>query len=608
MKRSHEDIHEELRAIYAEGGEMPDLTRLERKSGSSFTRFLVKAILVLALLSGAAWGGFLVWSRGWFASGKPLTISVEGPARVSAGQAAFFTVRYENTSNAPIASLNVAINLPREFELRSATPVATEDETRWNIGPLSPGSDGAITLSGVFRSAVGTSQTLQAVYTYESASYRSTFQDIATSTVNVDASVVSLTVSGPDQTVPGDETTYTINVQNHSAEIVERLQVAASLPNGFQTTTLEPTSSTPDTARWTLERIDPGAIVAFTIKGRFPSGASGEQKIKTAVAFLGEADYPAQQNEAEVVTNVLGGAITFHLITNGTTSDQDIDVGDNIRASIDYANGGTDSINGLSFTLGAESADSRPLPIDWERAELAGAVRNGNTLTWGTDQFPDFARLSPSTEGTIDLTLPLVETASAETADAFRLTLSASLQGVGALASPRTINSTPITFSINSDLSATTSARYYTPDGEPVGTGPLPPTVGETTTYRLEWHLSNTLHPLTNISMSTNLPPAVAWTGNTTTSIGSISFDTTTRLVTWTIDKLPQDINATDATFDVAITPEKGNVGSYFKLTNATAATATDATTHDTLTRAIDILTTELAGDEFAAGKGVVEE
>jgi hypothetical protein len=608
MKRSHEDIHEELRAIYAEDGEMPDLTRLERKSESSFTRFLIKAILVLALLSGAAWGGFLVWSRGWFASGKPLTVSVEGPARVSAGQAAFFTVRYENTSNAPIATLNIAVNLPREFELHSATPAATENETRWNIGPLSPGSDGAITLSGVFRSSVGTSQTLQAVYTYESASYRSTFQDIATSTVQVDASVVSLSVSGPSQTVPGDEAVYTINVQNHSAETLERLQVAASLPAGFQTTTLEPASRTPDTALWTLERIDPGAIVAFTVKGRFPSGTVGEQTVRAAVAFLSEADYPAQQSEAEVVTSVLGGVITFHLVINGTTSDQDVDVGDTLRASIDYSNEGTDSINGLSFALNLESVDDRPVPIDWERADLAGALRNENVITWGVDQFPDFERLSPSTEGTIDIILPLKEIASAETADVFRLTLSTSLQGVGAIASPRTIQSTPVTFSINSNLAASTSASYYTPDGEPVGTGPLPPKVGETTTYRLGWHLTNTLHPLTDITMSTNLPPAVAWTGNTTTTIGVISFDTTTRLVTWTINKLPKDVKTADATFDVAITPEKGNVGSYFKLTNATGVEATDTATHDTLTRAIDILTTELAGDEFASGKGVVEE
>ena len=608
MKRTNQDIHDDLRSIYAEDGEMPDLSRLERNTGSWFTRFLVKAILVLALLSGAAWGGFLVWSRGWFTSGKPLMVSVEGPARVSAGQAAFFTIRYANTSNAPIASLDVAVNLPREFVLNTATPPATEDETRWNIGPLSPGSDGAITLSGIFRSPVGSTQTLQALYTYESASYRSTFQDIATSNVSVDGSVVSLAVTGPDQTVPGDEVSYTINVQNHASEAVERLQIAADLPDGFQVTSLDPASEAPDTARWILPSIGQSGLVAYTVKGRYPSGAAGERTVSASVSFLGEADYPAQQAQSQITTNVLGGALTFHLIANGATTDQDLNVGDSVRASIDYSNGGTDSISELSFSLLVESADTRSLPISWDDANLGGATRSGNVLSWSSSEMPDFATVSPSAEGTIDLTLPLIESMTKDVADVFQLTLSATLEGVGSVTTPRTIGSTPITFSINSDLTGMVSARYFTEDGEPIGTGPLPPKVGETTTYRLSWHLDNTLHPLTDISMSTNLPPAVAWTGNTSTSIGTIHFDTTTRLVTWTIDKLLTDITTADATFDVAITPDKGNVGSYFKLTNATGIDATDATTKDTLTKALDILTTELAGDEFAKGKGVVEE
>ena len=108
--------------------------------------------------------------------------------------------------------------------------------------------------------------------------------------------------------------------------------------------------------------------------------------------------------------------------------------------------------------------------------------------------------------------------------------------------------------------------------------------------------------------MSTNLPPDVAWTGASNTDIGEFEFNNTTRLVTWTIDKLPREITEAVASFDVAITPDENDLGAFFKLTNATSLDAEDVVTNDHLSQALDIVTTELPTDEFASGKGVVLE
>jgi hypothetical protein len=188
------------------------------------------------------------------------------------------------------------------------------------------------------------------------------------------------------------------------------------------------------------------------------------------------------------------------------------------------------------------------------------------------------------------------------------LILSASLAGIGTIGSPRNIDTSPVRVLVNSDFRASAHARYYTPEGETVGSGPLPPQVGQTTTYQIVWRVANSFHALESVRMTANLPPDVRWTGQAAAGIGTIAFDETTRIVTWNIEAMPKSVPGSEATFGLAIVPEQDDVGAFFKLTNAIAVSATDTFTKDQLTHGIDILTTELPQDKEAAGKGVVVE
>jgi hypothetical protein len=174
--------------------------------------------------------------------------------------------------------------------------------------------------------------------------------------------------------------------------------------------------------------------------------------------------------------------------------------------------------------------------------------------------------------------------------------------------SARLIETSPITIALNSDASFAAQARYFAEDGAVTGSGPLPPAVDQTTTYRVYWTLKNSLHDLERISVSVNLPPDVAWMGNTGTDIGAVSFHETTRLITWNMEKVPTSIPTIRAWFDLAITPDANDVGTFVKLTNVTAFEGTDTATGDTVHAAADALDTELPEDTRAAGKGVVTE
>ncbi len=611
-------MHNELRAIYEDtDGSMPDLTRLDRREGSKFTRFLVRLLIAFVLLSGASWAGFFLWNSGWFQSGDILDVTVNGPTEVQAGAPVSYTFQYANHGNVPIASLGMTLRVPPSFDVTSLQPPAAQEGGTWELGTLNPDSDGSIVVTGIFRSEAlppegsptTVPQALQAVFDYKPANFSSEFQDIKTVSVRMDGSVLDASVSGPEKAVSGDEVTYVLNVKNTGAAAAENVRANVFFPAGFNVSSADPKPAASDQSFWIWATLAPGELRAVTIKGRYTSSALGEQTVRADVAFL-DGTVVLRQDMAEAKTDVLQGTISLTLVVNGTSRDQTADLGRTLRASVSYANTSPDAVEGLKLSLAAVAHNGKPLPIDWNVADIGKTgTRTGNTVSWSSPSESLLAKIAPNGTGTFDVSLPLVGSLDpSKVADTFTLKLTGTYAKVGSVTGNRSMETSPIKVGVNTEFSVDAAARFFDPAGAKVGSGPLPPKVGQTTTYRAYWPLVNTLHDLTDVTLSAVLPADVSWTGKTTASVGTVAFDTATRTVTWTVPTLPRTSKNVLATFDLSITPKKTDAGSFFKLLNATSAEATDAATQERLSRGLDLLTTDLTDDPAAREKGVVEE
>ncbi|NQV88762.1 MAG: hypothetical protein HQ488_00360 [Parcubacteria group bacterium] len=597
------EIKKDLRSIYADAdGNVPDLTKLDKGKKSGLTSFLVKSIILLTVLCTIAWGGFFLFTEGLFQSGETLTLSIEGPDQVKAGEELSYTFRYENTGDVPVASLVMKLNVPESFHVYGAIP-ESDTTGEWTIGSLSAGSDGAVTITGVFLAEVPSSQRLQALFTYKPANFSSEFQDIVTQKVDIEDSVVALSFTGPEKALVGDTSEYVINIQNTGPDPIYNLRVVPYLSVDFPITSTEPAVEEGQTY-WSIDQLQPGELTAITITGSFTSTASGEQTLGVSTGFVADDLYMKQVSE-ELVTDVLGGSVAYSVIVNGSSSSQSAELGDSLRLSLDYANNGADSVEGLSFDLELSTEDGS-VPVDWAYANLGDGVRTGDTVHWSSGQIESLESLDSEQSGVIDLSIPINSSLSDDDADSFTINVTLTINKVGDVISTRTLESTPIVISMNSDTRVGAHARYFSEGGAAIGSGPLPPEVGETTSFRVYWSMANSLHTLENVKMTTTIPQDVTWLDTTDTDIGTVSYNATTRLVTWTIPKLITSIENAGAWFEIAINPSDADVGRFLKLTNTTSMSATDIVTSESMSKTIDILTTELSLDDFAVGQGVV--
>jgi len=597
-RRSSREIRRQLRSIYeGDDGHVTDFSKLERAGRSRLTGFLLKTIGLLAVLCVIAWVGFFVFTKGLFQESETLKLTTEGSEEVKSGEEISYTFRYENIGDVPVASLIMKLTTPSTFHVYSSVP-EPEENLEWTIGSLSAGSDGAITVTGVFLSEVPSSQRLQALFTYKPANFSSDFQDILTQKVEVTDSVVALSFTGPEKALAGDTSEYVVNVQNTGSDPVYNIRVIPTFPTDFTTATAQPAMAEGQTY-WVIDALDRGELAAITIDGAFTSTASGEQKMAVAAGFV-DQDLVYLQNVQELVTDVLGGSISFSVIVNGSTQSQTADLGETLRVSLDYANQSEEAARDMSFAMMLTS-DAGTVPVDWSKANLGGGTRVGNEVSW--ENLPE---LAPESSNVIDLSLPIFSVLDPGEADTFTIAVVLTLNKVGTITSTRTLEATPIVISLNSDVSANAQARYYSESGTAIGSGPMPPQVGQTTSYRVYWNLQNSLHTLENVRMSATLPQDVAWLESTDTDIGTISYNSTTRQITWTIPKLLAELDHAGAWFDIAIGPDSGDVGRFMKLTSTASFEARDNSTGESISQSLGELTSELPDDEFARGEGVV--
>lgn len=607
-KKEHEQHQDaSLEKIYRdEQGQLPDLEQLIKRPSSLFVQWLKRGLLLVIVLGILGVCGWFLSRQSWFETGAYLTVDLAPNTIVRSGEPFTLVVNYRNDARVPLAQLEATLTPPIGFELLDTLPARIDQtSTTWNLGTLSHGSDGRIEITGLLKADVPSTGRLQMLFTYRPGNFSSDFQTVKTAELSIEDSVLSTRISGPDKAVVGEEVTYTIDLIHAGETPLTEAVVQILPPKNFLTQKQIPEGSQEEPGIWTIEALEPGTITSIEVSGIYSSSAS-EAQHWDAVSFLQEENRRAKQSSARTQTDVIGGDLQLSLIANGSSERALLRVGDTLNISLGLENTGEAVVEDLELALEI-NPETGALPIDWAAAKLAGATRNKGTLTWNKQAQESYARIEPNETRTLDLILPILPISSFDpktAADAFTLTLRAGSARIGTTQTTQKLSTSPLNVRLTSDLVAKTHARYYSSDGTAIGSGPLPPRVGETTTYHIVWDLSNRLHPLSDLVMSANLPADVTWLDQKETPIGALTFNSTTRTINWTIPRL--EIPNARAVFNLSITPQERDINAFMRLLNTTSLSAHDTVTNTSITRSLEAVTTELPDDEKATGRGVV--
>lgn len=589
------------------------MKKLQQKTTSKVRKTWIAAG-VLLLIVGAIIAGFFAFGGANSGGDSPdaLDLSMETPARVTSGEAFDLVLTYTNQDVVELNDVAVTFQFPSAYTLQSADPESASPLT-WKLGTIAPGETARLRLHGDVIGETGATLEWGATIAYMPANFSSTFSQDVTVTSVIGDSIIGMSADTPLRVVANNAFDYELTLTNNAERALADLRVEFTMPEDLVADSLKPQPLDQDRFVWSIEEIEAGEEQTISFEGLF-SDTEGDSREVVATALLkGDDGFYKKQAELNSIYFVLTPTLDLSLKAEGSSDARAIDFGEQTEFVMTYKN--ASEMVYLDVALMVEITDLYEL-LDLSSFEdnRDGEVVN-QSLMWTSATFPELERIEPGRDGSITFTLD----------SASSLLVDDSVSEVEAVLEPRATASEVLdidgyTFVTTGDAvsvqaKTTTSiqaeGRYYDENLQPVGSGPLPPQVGKTTTYQIGWTISNTLNPLGDVTVTSTLPDNVTWKGNTDVTHGSpLSYDAGTRKITWTISNVGVYAgllrSAPEASFDVSITPEESDIGRAVKLTTKAELRATDAFTGEELSLSDPAVTTELENDLGASGKGRV--
>ncbi|MCW1892041.1 MAG: hypothetical protein KIH65_002250 [Candidatus Uhrbacteria bacterium] len=608
LKNQKDDIQRSLTAIYEGQPSKEWLNTLDRGRQKTWVIVLSVFASLVFFVGVAAWVGFWWFGNAGFA-GRGIEIQIEGPDRITIGQEVSYFINWYNVAREPLASTEFRINVPSDFVMTSVDPSPTNEPLVFRLGAQPIEGRGTMKISGIFTGAMGTKSSVQVIAMYRPASFNSDFEQLSTKEIAYGESVLQGAFDLPSKVVPGDIVTLKYRVTNTASRTIDGLRTRIELPAGFVLS--GDSQMRADDQRMVtvpLPPIESGTSTSIEMKGSFAVKSGGDLSMMAETGFVLANDTFAPAVKTEGVVSVLAGDLDIDLVINGSQDDRNVNVGEWQRIALSYTNVSGEPLQDVELSLLFHSQSSSSVPFDWSKIEdTSEGIRKGDVIRYTKKEIEGLAELKPNADGFIEVSIPLIPSVSTSTDAPIEVAIEAKIGSVGGDKVNRTVTTRPIVLRIQSDAKLASIARYTSEEGAPIGSGPLPPVVGSSTTYRVEWKVQKTLHSLDRLTMTATLPGAVLWSGKRDLDAGELSYDEAKKLVTWTVNTMPEDVSELVASFDVTLRPSEADVGRFAQVLGESRFEFRDEKLGVSVLRTAPALTTDLQDDALAQRKGVVK-
>jgi len=576
------------------------------KKKKKFTKAVVLLLLLAALaVSFSAWWVFV--GRGAAFTGENVNLTISGPSEVVGGSLVTYTVNYTNNEETDLSDVSLSLIYPDGFSfVTSDIKSSSFNDNKWNINQIGAGQSGSITIKGKLFGDVGASTTCAVSLTYQPTNFNSSFTEHAQVATKINGLDLALEAKVPASVQPDVVFEYPIIVKNTTLVDVTNIRIKTDFPNNFEMVSASPASRVSGT--WDITKLVAGEEQEIKIKGKISGEVGATSQIKTSLGVFNERDKFYQQQEVENAIKVVNISGELQLLVNNKKENA-ANPGDTLDYIISYKNTGSENLKEASVVLEFSNKDL----LDEKGIVISGGEYKDGKVTWNSAGVKELVDIAPERSGAMSLKIKVTPSLVVKEISDKNFSLKATPQ----LKSKRsgseeeiTVNGNSVETKINSEIILSTEARYHDLAGKVVGTGPLPPKIGEKTTYRVYINLANRTNDVTGGHLEITLGDIAEWTGIKSVSVGDLKYEG--GKVIWDIGRIPantgQFTENLKANFEVSITPRVADKGKTVELVKSMSFSGSDDFTDGKLSKESGSLDTELETDFIAKGKGKVEE
>jgi len=543
-------------------------------------------------------------------SDKNIDITVQGPVTMKAGQELDLATSLTNKNVTAI----------EEVELTLVYPAGTRDvndpskEVSYltqKIGTIRSGETVNLSSKVLIFGKENDEPEVGLIVRYHLAGSNTLFEKDSTYRYKITASPIDLNVVVPPEINSNQEFGLDISIGANSDKALSNVLIEASYPPGFQFKSSDIPPSV-GSNKWLLGDLAPGITRVIHIRGVI----EGEnEQLKSFEIKAGTGKEKTAQS-ISVLYNDIFKTLTVKKSFLGISISQD---GVLSTQFAQKSNESTDYLISWINNLPVVTEDVRIVAkITGEALDKSSVSGTGgfysssaNTITWNKHNSSALAKADPGAGGNLNLSFKS-ESLVSDGQSLKNPQVVIDLSIVGTRVSEGFANEvveTNLRRVINIDSQISLIAKTLYRDGPFVNSGPVPPKVDTPTTYTISWSVTNSSNDLADSLVVGTLPLGVSWVGMTSPAKETVSYDETTRRVTWNLGPVKAgtgiDLPVRTAYFQVSLIPSLPDIDLLVSLVRGISLRGTDTWSGSSLVASPNDLTTSLSLDS-AGGAGQV--
>lgn len=499
----------------------------------------------------AAFAAFLFFSGTNIVSTRNVSIDIDGPTSIRAGETVTLQVVVTNRNSVPMELADLVVEFPSGT--RAAEDISAElPRLRESLGTVAPGASVNKTIRAIMFGSADTEVATKVTVEYRVPSSNAIFYGEATYNTLISQSPASISIGGLDELTSGQETALTVTITSNVQDVLKDMLLVVNYPPGFSFVSASPSPYVGEHV-WDLGDIEIGGKRIITIRGSF-SGEDGDERVikfetgSEKATVEGELAAPLAAGEKAVrltkpfvsASLALGGAVTTEHVAGR---------GESVRGDVRYTNNLSGRVQDVEIVVSLAGAVLDRASV---RPENGFYNSSQNTITWNKETNPALADVAAGVSDVLTFSFaPLPLESGTFRNPEINLDVKVAARRISESNVPETVESkSHARVVVSTDLGMTSAVT---------GTeGPVPARVDQPTSYTIQWTASNTSNAVANASASAVLPSYVKWAG---TSDNAVSFNALGGIITWNIGDL-QAGQSKSASFTVVLTPSVSQVGS----------------------------------------------
>src|SRR3989344_5019655 len=368
---------------------------------------------------------------------------------------------------------------------------------------------------------------------------------------NFSSAKVDILVEGPEQFKAQERTEFKIGFVNNSEAELDKGILYVTVPEFLE-----------------VEGND-GVEAKFEFSN--VGGKEGERKnFKLMFGKLDDSGAFASQYEISKSVSMSSSPLRFDVKINGRDCDYSVSPGDKLRITVSYENKSGVDIEDLSVR-GQFIGDI------FDFGTLSEGVgyfnENNKTVLWNQNFLPDLAELKDGEMGSIDLSVSITnrilpKNSKDKNKSGAVVFIIESGKAPLSLRGLSVMSESEIKMKLNSVLEISSKGYYY--EGPMTNSGPVPPVLGDKTTYTITWLVTNTTNDINEVQVVAALSSDIKFENKAYPAGAVLDYDASTHTVVWNIGSLAAGVGtifpAESASFKISLTPDRDAVGKTVEL------------------------------------------